>query len=73
MTNQTRAELLPTQKLAEHWVEMLTTKRSESNAEERERQFHFAHGWLRALVDAELLSVTNLPELRELLIAAKPK
>ena len=69
----TLATLLPNSKLAEKWVALLTTLRGESSAEERDRQFLFAHGWLRALVDAELLSNANLSELRELLIAARPK
>ena len=67
---ETRAHLLPTARLAEKWVSLLSEKRATTDPQERELKFLFAHGWLRALADADLLSDADLPELRELLITA---
>lgn len=69
---ETRAEMLPTVALAERWAQLLNEKRNEPNSDVRERQFQFACGWLSALVDAELISANIVPELRELLISARP-
>lgn len=66
-------ELLPPGPLRIKWSELLGAKRKEPDAAQRELQFHFAHGWLKALEDIGVLSHADLPELRELLILAKPK
>jgi hypothetical protein len=68
----TREELLPPE-LRLKWSALLEAKRTQPDAAERERQFQFAHGWLKALEDVGVLSHAYLTELRELLIAAKPK
>jgi hypothetical protein len=67
-----RDELLPPGPLRIKWTELLNAKRNERDAAKREHQFQFAHGWLKGLEDAGVLSHGDLPELRELLIAAKP-
>lgn len=69
---QTREELLPSGPLRIRWSELLDEKRNEPDAAKRQLLFQFAHGWLRALVDVSVLSHADMPELRELLIAAKP-
>ena len=63
-----KEDLLPTPKIAERWVNYLAAIRAEVDAGKREHKFQHAHGYLRALVDAELLSDAALTELRELLI-----
>lgn len=68
--SETRAELLPTKRLAERWVEMLSASRNEHDRAQRDSNFRFAHGWLAGLVDAGVLNVTVKPDLIELLIAA---
>lgn len=68
----TREELLPSGPLRIRWSELLDQKRNEPDAAKRQLLFEFAHGWLRALVDVGVLSHADMPELRELLIAAKP-
>lgn len=69
---ETREDLLPPGPLRIRWCELLDAKRNESDASKRELQFQFAHGWLKALEDMGILSYATLPELRELLIEAKP-
>lgn len=61
---------MTTKTALENFESLLAEMRKETSAEKRERQFHFAHGYLRALVDADLLAGAILPELRELLITA---
>lgn len=68
----TREDLLPPGLLRIKWSELLEAKRNEPDATKRELQFQFAHGWLKALEDVGVLSHAALPELRELLIAARP-
>jgi hypothetical protein len=68
----TRADLLPSGPLRVKWCQLLDAKRKEPDAAQRELQFQFAHGWLKGLEDGGILSHADLPELRELLITAKP-
>lgn len=72
LIDPTLEELLPPGNLRIKWSELLDAKRTEPDAAKRELQFQFAHGWLKALVDVGVLDHANLPELRKLLIAAKP-
>jgi len=64
------AELLHNPQIAKRWVSYLDEIRGQDNAGIRESQFQNAHGYLRVLVDAELLSKVALTELRETLIKA---
>jgi hypothetical protein len=73
LRRRTLEELLPPGLLSTKWSELLNAKRNEPDAAQRELQFQYAHGWLKALVDVGVLSHADMPELRELLIAPKPE
>ena len=67
------AQLLPAGNLSDRWISLLDAMHLEPDAEKREHLFQYAHGYLNALLEAELISMVARDELRSFLIKGAAK